>query len=172
MILAIDVYYYDIKAKVVGIFFENWTDIQPKEIENIYLSNIEEYESGNFYKRELPCIIALLEKIDLTKIEIIIVDSFVYLDDYKRLGLGGNLYEHLKGEIPIIGVAKNSFHLNKKNVIEIYRGHSKKPLYISSIGQDLDLSAEQVRNMHGDYRFPTLLRILDQETRNIESEEG
>jgi len=167
MKLAIDVYYYDDKAKAVGVLFKNWDDSEPKEIKSIYLSNIEEYESGSFYKRELPCIINLLEKIDLTKVEFIIVDSFVYLDDKKKLGLGGYLYEYLKEEIPIIGVAKNSFHLNKKNVIEIYRGNSKKPLYITSAGYNVSLSAELIKKMNGDYRFPSLLKTLDQETRNI-----
>ncbi len=171
MTLAIDVYYYNTKAKAVGVIFEKWNDSQPKEIKDVYLSDIQQYESGNFYKRELPCIISLLQKIDLSKIETIIVDSFVYLDDNKKLGLGGHLYEYLEGNVPIIGVAKNSFHLNKDNVVKIYRGDSKKPLYISSIGQDLELSAELVRNMHGNYRFPALLKILDQETRNIEENE-
>ncbi|WP_299248064.1 endonuclease V [uncultured Aquimarina sp.] len=167
MILAIDVYYYSTKAKAVGVIFEKWNDSRPKEIKSVYLSDIQQYESDNFYKRELPCIISLLQKIDLSKIEIIIVDSFVYLDDNKKLGLRGYLHEYLEGNMPILGVAKNSFHLNKKNVIEVYRGDSKKPLYISSIGQDLELSAELVRNMHGNYRFPTILKILDQETRDI-----
>lgn len=58
-------------------------------------------------------------------------------------------------------------YLNKKNVVKIFRGNIERPLYISSVGYDLSLSAEFIKKMHGNYRFPTLLRILDQETRDI-----
>ena len=166
MKLAIDAYYYDDKAKVVGILFTDWKDSEPVEIISEYLTDIADYESGSFYKRELPCIMELLRKIDLSKVEIIIVDSFVYLDDNQKLGLGGYLYQSLEERIPVIGVAKNSFHGNNKNVLEIFRGDSKKPLYISSIGIDLDESAILIHSMHGDYRFPTLLRLLDTRTKD------
>jgi deoxyribonuclease V len=72
-----------------------------------YLKHIEEYTSGEFYKRELPCILSLLGKNHFDNIEAIIVDGFVYLDDQNKLGLGGHLYERLPYKVPVIGVAKN-----------------------------------------------------------------
>ena len=161
MILAIDVYYFNDKAKVVGVLFENWGDEAPLDIITFYKNNIAEYESGAFYKRELPCIIELLEKIDVKTIKTIVVDSFAYLDDNKKLGLGGYLYQYLEEKIPIIGVAKTSFYNNKKYVKELYRGKSKKALYINTAGIDIAEATENIKKMHGNFRMPTLLKLLD-----------
>lgn len=165
MILAIDVYYFENKAKSVGLIFNDWNDDQAKETVFTYVENVEEYESGAFYKRELPCILQLLEKIDLTTIQIIIIDGYVYLNDDKKLGMGGYLYESLEHQIPIIGVAKHPFHNNKKNVREVYRGESKNPLYVSAVGIDIIEAAEQIQHMSGTFRVPKLLKLLDQETK-------
>ena len=63
MILAIDVDYRDNNtAKAAGIVFENWTDEFPKATITTIISPIADYEPGQFYKRELPCILALLDK--------------------------------------------------------------------------------------------------------------
>jgi deoxyinosine 3'endonuclease (endonuclease V) len=165
MKLAVDVYYFENKAKIVGVLFENWEDEIPRNIISFYKDDIADYESGSFYKRELPCIIELLEKIDIKTIETILVDSFVYLDDNKKLGLGGHLYNYLEEKIPVIGVAKTSFHDNKKYAEELFRGESKKPLYISSAGIETGKATEFIKNMHGNFRIPALLKILDQETK-------
>lgn len=52
------------------------------------------------------------------------MDSFVYLDDEKKYGLGGYLYEKLNKEILIIGVVKMNFVLIEKDKIGILRGDS------------------------------------------------
>lgn len=96
MKLAIDAYYFENKAKIVGILFLDWEDEQPIQVVSMCKENIATYESGAFYKRELPCIIDLVDKINLVEITCIILDSFVYLDDDKKMGLGGYLYEYLK----------------------------------------------------------------------------
>lgn len=165
MILAFDTYYFKNKAKTVCISFNCWTDNEPINIYDEITENIAHYEPGAFFKRELPCILSLLEKIDIRKIELIIVDSFVLLDDNGKLGLGGHLYQKLNREIPVIGVAKSGFHSNKLNTKELLRGNSKKPLFISSIGIDLNLAYENIKSMNGNYRMPTLLKILDTKTR-------
>jgi deoxyinosine 3'endonuclease (endonuclease V) len=59
MILAVDVHYKGQKALVAGVLFENWDDDYPCEIFMSTFSNIEKYEPGQFYKRELPCILRL-----------------------------------------------------------------------------------------------------------------
>jgi deoxyribonuclease V len=167
MILAVDVFYYNNKAKAAGLIFKNWTDSKPVETKISYSDKTEEYVSGDFYKRELPPILNLLGTIDMSGIELVIIDGYVYISDNEELGLGGYLFEHLDRRIPVIGIAKTSFAKNKKKVREIYRGVSKNPLYISSIGIDVNNVASFVRSMHGEHRMPTLLRLLDQETRNI-----
>lgn len=168
MILAFDTYYFDDKAKTVCLSFHNWTDEHPVNIDTEIIGDIEAYEPGSFYKRELPCILSLLQKIDVPEIEAIIVDGFVVLDDAEKPGLGAYLFEKLQGNTPIIGVAKTSFHNNKKNVRELYRGESKKPLYITARGIDLDEAHSKIKSMHGAFRMPTLLQLLDTKTKEKE----
>ncbi len=161
MILAFDTYYFDNKAKTVCIAIENWLDEENFTVYSELSENSEEYQSGEFYKRELPCILSLLNKLKIKDIELIIVDGFVYLDDNLKFGLGGYLYKQLNKNIPIIGVAKTNFATLKLNKRELLRGKSIKPLYITSIGIDIDKSTELIRNMRGPYRIPTLLKTLD-----------
>lgn len=47
----------------------------------------------------------------------------------------------------------------------MYRGKSKNPLYITTVGVDRIATAQLVQEMKGAYRMPDLLRILDQETK-------
>lgn len=165
MILAFDTYYWDDKAKTVCLSFENWIDDKPVEVYTEIIEGIAAYEPGSFYKREMPCILSLLQLINLNDISLIIVDSFVLLDDDDKMGLGAHLFEALSSKTPIIGVAKTGFHNNKKNVRELLRGESKKPLFISAIGIDLELAYNHIKSMHGIYRMPTLLQILDTKTK-------
>lgn len=167
MILAFDTYYFDDKAKTVCVAFNNWADSQPANIYEEIINGVAEYEPGAFYKRELPCILSLLESIqrEIKEIETIVVDGFVVLDDMNKLGLGGYLYKQLGATIPIIGVAKSGFHGNKKNVTELLRGESKKPLFISAMGIELETATVHIESMDGNHRMPTLLQILDTKTK-------
>lgn len=161
MIIAFDTHYYDDKAKTVAVQFEHWADEVPTRVYSEIITGIAAYESGSFYKRELPCIVSLLKQVDLTTIDIIIIDGFVVLDDEGALGLGGYLYEALDKQIPIIGVAKNNFAKIDTLKIPVLRGDSKKPLYITAKGISLQKAASYIQEMHGDYRFPTLLKEVD-----------
>lgn len=165
MIIAIDVHYREEFAKVVAIEFDRWTDTIPRLIHEMTIKKVEEYVSGEFYKRELPCILEILRKIDQSKLESIIVDGYVQLDDQGKAGLGMYLYQSLNQQIPVIGVAKKSFKDNLRHVIEVKRGNSKNPLYVTSVGTDLQHVADNVKNMAGKYRMPDLLKILDQKTK-------
>ncbi len=165
MILAFDTYYFDNKAKTVCLEFNEWNESKNFKVHTEIIDNVAEYIPGEFYKRELPCIISLLNKIDLKNIEAIIVDGFVYLDDDKKYGLGGHLYEKLNKEISIIGVAKTNFASIEKDKKALFRGDSIKPLYITSIGIDLEEAFQKVENMAGEFRMPTLLKELDRLTK-------
>jgi deoxyribonuclease V len=166
MILAFDVQYTDNQAKAVAITFQNWNDAAATETIVKHIEGVAEYEPGAFYKRELPCIMAILDEMDLSKIDLIIVDSYVYLDDAgKQLGLGGHLYQVLGEKWPVIGVAKTKFIQNNENSVALLRGESQKPLYITAIGFDMHEAAALVKTMHGDFRFPTLLKYLDDVTK-------
>ena len=98
-------------------------------------------------------------------VETIIVDGYVQLDDDGKAGLGMYLYDSLNQKIPIIGVAKRGFKDNVKHVIEVTRGKSNNPLYVTAIGIGLQDSADKIKNMAGKYRMPDLLKILDQKTK-------
>ena len=87
------------------------------------------------------------------------------LDDEGEKGLGGYLYEALNQKIPVIGVAKRSFRNLDKKVIPVKRGESKNPLFVTALGGDLVDYAEKVAQMDGAFRIPTLLKILDMETK-------
>lgn len=165
MNLAFDTYYFGDKAKTVCIAFNNWTDSEVQYIYEEVLENIEAYKSGEFYKRELPCILSLLRKIPVNDVNVIVIDGFVYLDDHNKYGLGGHMYESLEQKIPIIGVAKSNFATIMQNKRQVIRGKSLKPLYITAIGIDIDKASELIKTMHGEFRMPTLLKRLDSLTR-------
>lgn len=165
MILALDTYYQNDRAKTICIRFTNWTDEQPAEVLTEELDGILEYQPGSFYKRELPCILSILKKINLQAIDVIIIDGYVLLDDAGKHGLGGYLYEALEKKIPVIGVAKTNFATNIINKGEVYRGNSQRPLYITTLGIPLATACDYIRSMHGIYRMPALLKTLDTLTR-------
>jgi len=168
MILAFDTY-YDTggKAKTVCLAFEHWEDAEPFAIHTAFMENVAEYTPGEFYKRELPCILDLFKTLPYNSVEAIIVDGFVFLDDEAKPGLGLHLYKTLAEKIPVIGVAKTNFASIDQLKKPVLRGESQKPLYVTSIGIDTDTAAQQVQRMAGDYRFPALLKQLDQLTKEI-----
>lgn len=165
MIVAFDTYYYDNSAKTVGVSFQNWEDAEALDIKFECLEGIQPYEPGSFYKRELPCILSLLKQYDLEEIRCIVVDGYCILNNENKYGLGGYLFEALGSRIPIIGVAKTRFKANTENVKELIRGESIKPLYISSIGISVEDAYGLIQCMDGEYRMPTLLKLLDMKTR-------
>ncbi|TRX37452.1 endonuclease V [Flavobacterium sp. ZT3R18] len=169
MILAFDTYYFENKAKTVCLAFESWTNCEKHEIYTEILEGIEDYISGEFYKRELPCIMSLYAKINIENVEAIIIDGFVFLDDNEKMGLGGHLYEILDSKTPVIGVAKTNFATIKINKREVLRGKSINPLYITAIGIDLEKASELINNMSGQNRIPITLKKLDTLTKERNS---
>ena len=168
MIYCFDTYYKDDYANTAVIGIENWNSETPDFELTEITKNIQEYESGAFYKRELPCLLSIINKIPLdSKNDILLIDGYVVLSDEGKLGLGGYLFNELKGEIPVIGVAKNNFHTLNKLKKEILRGNSKKPLYATALGIDLEKASFHILNMHGEYRMPTILKEVDSFSRVI-----
>ena len=165
MIFAADVQYTDNSALAAGLLFSGWESdaADGKIIKRI--DNIAPYEPGSFYKRELPCILALLEDVD-KKPDAIVVDGFVKLGAEGRDGLGMHLYNAISRETPVIGVAKKEF-TGTPPECQLLRGKSRKPLYITSVGISLEKAKKLIGNMHGDNRIPTLLKKVDQLCRGI-----
>jgi deoxyribonuclease V len=157
--LAIDIYYYETYAKCVGVLFL-WEDDVPTKLIEATVDGVAEYVPGEFYKRELPCVMAVIDQVRKYKIDCIVLDSHVQLGEGKK-GLGEYVYEAVDQRYPIIGVAKSSFQGNEEFVREVRRGESENPLYVSAIGTDLEEAAEYIQNMHGEYRIPTMLKEVD-----------
>ncbi|MDN3693432.1 endonuclease V [Chryseobacterium tructae] len=165
MIYAFDTYYYEDYANTVCIAFEDWDSEREIEIFTEQTAISSEYESGAFYKRELPCILSLLNKIVLKEEDIIIVDGYVTLDNEGKIGLGGYLYESLQEKYPVVGIAKNEFTTPDSQRRNVLRGDSKTPLFVTAKGIDVDQTKLDVEKMHGSFRIPTLLKKLDQLSR-------
>jgi deoxyribonuclease V len=88
-----------------------------------------------------------------------VIDGYVWLGE-DRPGLGAHLYEALDRCVPIIGVAKTRFRCAAS--AEVYRGGSRRSLFVSAAGLGAHLAAGCIERMHGPYRLPTLLRRVDQ----------
>ncbi|WP_428303739.1 endonuclease V [Lacipirellula sp.] len=158
-LLALDVCYSGETAHVAGLTFACWEDAEPIRILESTLHTPAEYLPGEFYRRELPCLLALIESFELSP-EIIVVDGFVYLDGHDRPGLGKRLFDALGGRTAVIGVAKSPFHAISP-ACEVFRGRSSRPLYVTSAGIPLDAAKIHVARMHGAHRMPTLLKRID-----------
>jgi deoxyribonuclease V len=155
MIAALDVR-YDEDALIgngAAVIFERWEDAVPLAEYTTAFNGVEPYVPGQFFKRELPCLLAMLEKVRVP-LDQIVVDGFVSLGD--KPGPGFHLWEALETRVAVIGVAKN--HFRYATPAEVVRGSSKRPLYVTAVG--IDLSA-------GPNRIPTLLKRVDRLTRLV-----
>ncbi len=157
MIAAFDVHYLgDGRASAAAVLFREYADAGPVVEYTRSLGSVAEYIPGQFCKRELPCILALIEGFPELPHEMI-VDGYVMLGE--RPGLGRHLFEYFARKIPVIGVAKSEF--KTALAIEIFRGKSRKPLYVTSAGIDLGEASQRIKVMHGNHRIPALLKRVD-----------
>jgi len=163
VILAVDVHYGDAEASVAGVQAADFLAVEPTCTHRLKVPVRSGYEPGQFFKRELPCIVKLLDHYQL-KPDTIFVDGFVYLGRDMRPGLGMHLFDALKGETIVIGVAKSPFD-GVSESSETYRGGSKRPLYVTAAGIDQDQAKKIVEAMAGAHRIPTLLKLADTESR-------
>jgi deoxyribonuclease V len=159
MIAALDVHYDDRTAGATGaaVLFEAWADAQSHSEHVVRTGGVAPYEPGAFYKRELPCLLAVLKSLPAAP-SIVAIDGYVTLGD--KPGLGTHLWEALERRTPIIGVAKTRFHSAAAK--EVLRGGSLSPLYVTAVGIDLDEAAAHIQAMVGPHRIPTLLKRVDQ----------
>jgi deoxyribonuclease V len=160
MIAATDVQYHaDGHAIAACVLFESWGDATPVREWTVRVDEVAEYVPGQFYKRELPCLLALLTPV-LSELTMIIVDGYVWLGDETHPGLGGHLYAALNRKIPVVGVAKTRF-AGAAPVAEVLRGESASPLFVSAARLALPETVQNVQAMHGAHRLPNLLKRVD-----------
>ncbi|RTQ49240.1 endonuclease V [Hymenobacter gummosus] len=165
MLLALDVAYSPTQGHAVALAFPAWAAAEASAVYQATVSPVADYEPGAFYKRELPCLLAVLAQVPLAEVDALIVDGYVTLGADNRLGLGQHLYAALEERIPVIGVAKTRFAGVAPQVVPVRRGQSQNPLYVTSVGLPVAEAARHVAAMHGAYRLPTLLKQLDDLTK-------
>ncbi len=146
-------------AQAAAIGFWHSTDSAPSRRFVEPIDGVEPYVPGQFYRRELPCLIALLDVVRRAEaIDMVLVDGHVWLAEGQP-GLGHHLWNELNQRVAVIGVAKAPFAGGC--AAEVLRGESSRPLYVTSVGVDEEKAAEFVRKMHGPHRLPTLLAEVD-----------
>lgn len=160
MIFAVDVDYRASQAFAAGVLFQNWEDGEPAAELTAEIPTVAEYEPGQFYKRELPCILELLKQLQQLS-QYIVIDGYVYLDGNQKPGLGKRLYDALEEKAVIIGVAKSRFKDTPPET-EVFRGDSKRALYVTAIGINETDAKACIMRMHGEHRLPTILKRVDQ----------
>ena len=126
MIACTDVYYRATHAIAACLLFRDW----PNDCSYFELTNCVEkpaaYEPGRFYRRELPALLSVVEKLP-ERPDVIMIDGYVWLGQESYPGLGAYLYEALGGTSAVIGVAKKLFKEGTA-VRGIRRGKSVRPL--------------------------------------------
>jgi len=160
MIACVDVDYRDDHAVAACVLFRDWLDAEPAAEWTHRVAPVAPYQPGQFYRRELPCLLAVLAP-RLGEVGTVVVDGYFWLRDEHSPGLGAHLYEALERRVAVIGVAKNCFQ-SAGVAKPVLRGDSKRPLFVTAAGLNLITAAACVRRMHGGYRIPTLLRRVDQ----------
>jgi deoxyribonuclease V len=160
MYACIDVDYRPGEQAVAAcVEFQHWTDAVATAEHVRLISGVAPYVSGEFYKRELPCALAVLG--DLAWLpEVVIIDGYVHLGEQGEPGFGVYLWRALGERVAVIGVAKTRFRENSA-AIELLRGVSGRPLFVTAIGIEVGEAALRVGEMHGQHRLPTLLKRVD-----------
>jgi deoxyribonuclease V len=121
-----------------------------------FVAYVAPYVPGQFLRRELPPLRAVLEAV--TGIELLVIDGYVDLDPDGRPGLGA--HAHAEFGFPVIGVAKTPF-VTATHAIPVLRGRATRPLYVTAAGISAADAAEMVRRMSGQFRLPDALRRVD-----------
>jgi deoxyribonuclease V len=78
MIAAVDVHYMeDGSANAGAVVFGDYSDYEAYQTYTCRIPETEPYVPGQFYKRELPCILAVLKMIK-EEIDTLIIDGYVF----------------------------------------------------------------------------------------------
>lgn len=159
MILTTDVAYGDADAVAAGVLHRDWEAAEAERVIVKPIAEVASYEPGAFYKRELPCLLKLLEDVDGV-LDAVVIDGYVTLGAEAAPGLGWHLHEALGGSIPVVGVAKSAFTGTPEDR-RVFRADSRQPLFVTAIGMPLAQAKARVAGMHGQHRLPTMLKLAD-----------
>jgi deoxyribonuclease V len=158
MIAFVDVQYAAESACAACVVAQDWGDTAPAGGWTTTVSPVAAYQPGEFFRRELPCLLAVLK--DAPPLEAIVVDGYVWLDAQRTPGLGAHLFHALGGRTPVIGLAKTAYR-GSAMAIPLPRPGSKRPLYLTCVGLEPATVLGHVRRLQGASRIPTLLGDVD-----------
>ena len=150
-----DVDYRTMGAVAAGLWFRGWTGGTADYQAIASFPAVAAYEPGQFYRRELPCLLGVLER--GPRADVVLVDGYVWLGN-GAAGLGAHLHTAI-GKV-VVGVAKTRF-AGTTDAVAVCRGGSRSPLFVSAVGMSAEAAAAQVVAMHGPHRLPTLLKQVD-----------
>ena len=159
-IAFLDAAYAGGAAGVACLLADTWTTATPTmEISRCLPCAPANYVPGQFYKRELPLLRAVIDDL-ASRPSILVIDGYVWLGATDAPGLGAHLFKELHAATPIVGVAKTGYR-NDTWSKRVYRVGSRRPLYVTAAGVDTAKAAALVASMHGKHRIPTLLKQVD-----------
>ncbi len=154
---AVDVYYPDSGGAVAALVLAEDPRFATLVAEHrVALDTVAPYRPGAFVERELPAMRAVLAAGG--PVDLLVVDGYVHLDPDGRPGLGAHAHEEFG--VPVVGVAKTAFR-GATHAVEVRRGGSDRPLYVTAAGLPVGEAAAMVREMAGRYRLPDALRRVD-----------
>jgi len=157
LFVAVDVHYLDAggaRAAMVATSDQRFSQVV--RTQTAIVSAVEPYRPGEFYRRELPPLRAVIPAAD--ELALIVVDGYVDLDPDGRPGLGAHV--HAEFAVPVIGVAKTAFG-TATHAARVLRGQSSRPLYVTAAGMTIADAAVLVTEMSGRFRTPDALKTVD-----------
>jgi deoxyribonuclease V len=158
---CLDVHYPARGARAACVVIASWPAGEALELRSVDLPEVDPYQPGQFYRRELPALVRVLAEVR-SPLQAVVVDGHVILDARGRPGLGAHLFEALGRRVPVVGVAKRRFgEAGASPAIEVLRGESRRPLFVTAAGLDARRAAEEVARMHGSSRLPWALSRVD-----------
>ena len=162
LIACVDVDYRGVGAVAAALWFRGWGAASAEAEAAVRVLRVAEYEPGEFYRRELPCLLEVLKC--GPRPDAVVVDGYVWLGGGSP-GLGARLQDAIGGIV--VGVAKTRF-AGAEDAVAVCRGGSRAPLFVTSIGMPTAEAAVRVAGMHGPYRIPMLLKQVDALARSAE----
>ena len=153
-----DVDYRGDHAVAGCVVFAGWADGVAAAEHTVRVAPVAAYVPGQFYLRELPCVVEVLRLVR-DPLEVVVIDGYVWLDGKGAPGLGARLFDALGGKVAVVGVAKTRFATAVAE--EVRRPGSVKPLFVTAAGIEARVAAGLVAGMHGGHRVPTLLKRVD-----------
>lgn len=152
-------------ARAACVFVHDWADSAPAHEWTSVVTDVLPYRPGHFFERELPCVTQVLAGAP-GRLTTIVVDGYVVLDKAGAPGLGAHVFEYFGARIPVVGIAKHSYR-SSDFAVPVVRGQSKRPLFVTALGMQVEDAARNVQHMHGANRIPTLCARVDHLCRGL-----